>query len=422
MSIGSPVVFDAAPKNRQFSRLIATSTRRDDPNFFEEKLLQQLICETPDVLPVREFLPSTSALFHLGREVPVDIGDKEGYIDNLLVTNDGYVVIVETKLYRNPEAIREVVAQTLQYGTAMWQMPILELETRIRRGENPSLQRDESIRDCVSRLAIANQVPSAFLADDFEDTLDRHWRRGEVLLLVASDSIRIGVGRVTHWLNEQGSSSPFRFGLVELRFYAFGNQRLVVPRAVLKTQEVSRYVVAVDIQPIPEVNVSAKVTDDFQSATGGKRQESRPVKAASAPLTKGTLLQLLRPEDRDAASRLIEQLEILQFEPKGTVSTLKFGFTSSDGEFHSLVALDKSGVWVGPLKKDADRLGLEAVLDFRKGVNQFAPFYKSEQLSHLIGFGCAGKYQQVEQSAADFAAFLDVFRTKIAAELEQQEE
>jgi hypothetical protein len=175
MSIGSPIVFDAASKDRQFRRLTATSTRRDDPNFFEEKLLQQLICETPDVLPVREFLPSTSALFHLGKEVPVDIGGSEGYIDNLLVTNDGYIVIVETKLYRNPEAIRQVVAQTLQYGMAVWQMPVLELEARIRRGQNPALRREENIRDCVSRLAIANQVPSAFLADDFEDALERHW-------------------------------------------------------------------------------------------------------------------------------------------------------------------------------------------------------------------------------------------------------
>lgn len=85
------------------------------------------------------------------------------------------------------------------------------------------------------------------------------------------------------------------------------------------------------------------------------------------------------------------------------------------------MALDKSGVWVGPLKRDADRLGPDAVLNFRKGVNQFAPFYKNEQLSHLIGFGSAGKYRQVEQSAAAFAAFLDVYRTKITNELEPAE-
>jgi hypothetical protein len=262
-----------------------------------------------------------------------------------------------------------VIAQTLQYGMAIWQMPVLELENRIRRGHNPSLLRDESIRDCVSRLAIADQVSSASLADDFEDALERHWRRGEVLLLVASDSIRIGVRRVTDWLNEQGSSSPFKFGLVEMRFYALGNQRLVIPRAILRTQEVARYVVAVDIQPSTEVSVTAKVTDDFQSATGGKLQESHPVKAASVLITKGTLLQLLHPEDRQAASRVIEQLEILHFEPQGAASTLKFGFTGDDGEFHSLVALDKSGVWVDLHKKDAGRLGLDAMLDLREGVN-----------------------------------------------------
>jgi len=65
---------------------------------------------------------------------------------------------------------------------------------------------------------------------------------------------------------------------------------------------------------------------------------------------------------------------MLKFEPQGTPATLKFGFTSGDGEFHSLVALDKAGAWVGPLKKDADRLGTDAMLAFRKGTNQFAHF------------------------------------------------
>jgi hypothetical protein len=179
--------------------------------------------------------------------------------------------------------------------------------------------------------------------------------------------------------------------------------------------------VTVDIHPSAEVNITANVTDDFQSATGGKRQESRPIKVASIPLTKGTLLQVLRPEDRDAASQLIEQLEILKFEPQGTPATLKFGFTSDDGEFHSLVALDKSGAWVGPLKKDAERLGPDAILAFRNGVNQFAPFYREDQLKRPIGFGRAGKYRKLEESVAAFAAFLDAYRTKIIEQLEPAE-
>ncbi|MBK7813129.1 MAG: hypothetical protein IPJ52_01860 [Rhodocyclaceae bacterium] len=127
MSIGSPIVFGETQDTRQFIPLAAISTRRDDPNSFDEDLLQELIDATPNILPIRDFLPSTSALFALGREVAVDIGGSEGFIDNLLVTNDGYLVIVETKLYRNPEATRDVVTQTLQYGMSVGRMPLLEL-------------------------------------------------------------------------------------------------------------------------------------------------------------------------------------------------------------------------------------------------------------------------------------------------------
>ena len=138
MSTGTPVLFGSDSQGRRFKAFAAISTRRDDLNSFDERLLQSLIEETPDVLPVREFLPSAARLFSLGREVPVDLGGSEGFIDNLLVTNDGYVVIVETKLYRNPEATRDVVAQTLQYCMAVGRMPMLELESRIRRGKRAS--------------------------------------------------------------------------------------------------------------------------------------------------------------------------------------------------------------------------------------------------------------------------------------------
>lgn len=415
MSIGSPIVFGDAPQGRQFKPLVAISTRRDDPNSFEEKLLQTLIHESPNVLPVREFLPSSSVLLSLGREVPVDIGGGDGLIDNLLVTNDGYIVIVETKLYRNPEATRDVVTQTLQYGMAVGRMPILELEARIRQGQNPALRRDESIRDCVSRLATDDQGLTAALADDFEESLERNLRRGEILLLVVSDGIRLGVERVTHWLNEQGSSAPFKFGLVELKFYRFGDQRLAIPRTVLKTRELSRHVVVVDIQPNAEVSVAARVTDEFQNTSGGKARESRPVRAASPPLTKNALLQLITPEEeRLAASRVIEQLEALGFDhQKATGSFLNFGFADQNGDSHTLACLGQGGVWSYPLKRDRDLLGVDAVIGFHKQANQFGRFYRDDQMDKLDSTGCQVKYRQLEDSAAGFAAFLDTYRVKI---------
>jgi hypothetical protein len=306
-----------------------------------------------------------------------------------------------------------VVTQTLQYGMAVCRMPVLEIEAKIRRGQNPALRHDESIRDCVVRLA-DEQGQSAALADDFEDALEQHLRRGEILLLVVSDGIRLGVERVTHWLNEQGSSTPFTFGLVELKFYELGDhQRLVIPRTVLKTREVSRHVVVVDIQSSAEVNVLATVTDDFLGAAGGKVQESRPIRTASVPLNKGTLLQLLRPEDRQAASAVIDQLEVLGFDQEGTPSSLKFGFTGIDGAFHLIAALNISGVWLGPYKVDADRVGLEALLEFKREANKFTSFYRPDQLITRHNGGCAGRFRILEPVAAKFAAFLNALRIKL---------
>lgn len=87
MSLNTPIVIKEGPGYLQFTPLKGISARRDDPSSFNESLLQELINSTPCVLPIREYLPSTTALFSLGREVPVDLGANNGYIDNLLVTN-----------------------------------------------------------------------------------------------------------------------------------------------------------------------------------------------------------------------------------------------------------------------------------------------------------------------------------------------
>lgn len=413
MSLNTPIVIQEGPRGLQFTPLKGISARRDDPNSFNESLLQELIDSTPCVLPIREYLPSTTALFSLGREVPVDLGANNGYIDNLLVTNDGYLVIVETKLYRNPEGIREVIAQTLQYGMAVGQMPMAELEARIKRGQSPALTTGENIRDCVLRQATERDRPG-LPADDFDEALERHLRRGEILLLIVSDGIHVGVERVTHWLNEQGNSSPFKFGLVELKFYTHGTDRLVIPRTVLKTREVSRHVVVVDIRPTMEVATTAQVIDEYRNAGGGVSQESRPIKAASPAMTKSQLVQLIAPEELSAASLLLNAFEAYPFDFRGTPSTLQVGFTypPEGGEFHPLAYLLKGGVWAYPLLALRRILGSELVLAFHQEVNQLGQFYRSDQVENSESTGCQVRYGQLQEVADQFAAVIDSYRSK----------
>ena len=421
MSLGSPVVItEVAGQQLHFQSLEVVSTRRDDPNSFKEELLRDLIAASPDVLPIREYLPSTTALFSLGREVALDLGGLQGRIDNLLVTNDGYLVIVETKLYRNPEGIRDVVAQTLQYGRAVGDMPIRELERRIKDSEFPVLNRNESIRECVVRLA-AKQSKSALLADDFEESLERHLRQGEFLLLIVSDGIYVAVERVTHWLNKYGKpGNPFKFGMVELKVYTNGAERLVVPRTVLKTREISRHVVVVDIRPKIDVDTTATVTDGFKNNAGENLQESGAVKAATQPMTKSHLLQVIASDEKEAAAVLLERLEDYRFDLRETSSYLQIGFEFPDdgGDYYPLAKLGNGGLWVHPLKTLRDLVGLEGMLEFHRGLNQFGLFYRDEQLNDPDSAGCVLKYRQLSATVDGFAAFLDAFRTQAIAVLE----
>lgn len=419
MNFGRPIVFNEGAQPRCFVSLEGISARRDDPKSFNESLLQELIDATPNVLPVREYLPSTTTLFSLGREVPVDLGANNGYIDNLLVTNDGYLVIVETKLYRNPEGIREVIAQTLQYGMAVGQMPVMELEARIKRGQSPALTGNESIRDCVSRQAAEQNHPAA-LADDFDEALERHLRRGEMLLLIVSDGIHIGVERVAHWLNGQGNSSPFKFGLVELKFYAHGNERLVVPRTVLKTREVSRHVVVVDVRPQAGAEASAVVRDEFRSSpSGGKIQESRIIKAAKAPLTKSQFLQLVSAENLPTVSQLLEQLESQGLDQNGSPSLLRVGITYPDGgDFFGLAFLGQNDLYLNLPKRILKVIDDETALGFRRQGSLFG-FYRQDQIENPNSLNV--KYHQIKDNIFEFADFLGEYRRKFTEALQADE-
>jgi hypothetical protein len=81
---------------------------------YDEAWLQELLRSQPDILPVAEIEPIFFPMIPIGREV----GTGTGAIDNLFISHRGYLILVETKLWRNPEAKREVVAQVIDYGSA----------------------------------------------------------------------------------------------------------------------------------------------------------------------------------------------------------------------------------------------------------------------------------------------------------------
>src|SRR3546814_9582121 len=102
----------------------------------DENWLQTLIHDHPAILPVSDIEPGFGDLIAAAREVPCG----HGYIDNLYLTPSGDIVLVETKLWRNSQMRREVVAQALDYVAALSRMGYEAFETAVTRGQQAPTQ------------------------------------------------------------------------------------------------------------------------------------------------------------------------------------------------------------------------------------------------------------------------------------------
>lgn len=222
---------------------------------FSEHWIQSLIFDHPELLPAREIDDDFDQLIAIGREIPV----LSGSIDNLYISPKGKLCLVETKLWRNPEAHRTVLAQLLDYAKDLAQLDYRDLEERVKR----YFQVRKSHYSSIFEVVTAKVQDENLDAISFEAELRRSLSTGDFLLLIVGDKIRPQVAM----LAESVQAAPhleFTIGLVELSLYYLGGDPwplLVVPSLVGRTYEVSRGVIRIRYEEKkPEVDVSAVET------------------------------------------------------------------------------------------------------------------------------------------------------------------
>jgi hypothetical protein len=128
------------------------------------------------------------------------LATSNGYIDNLLMTPSGDIAIVETKLFRNPQARRAVLAQVLDYATALFGMDYagfekavltasfaprigpISLYAALASPDQPvivrprTLARTETIKRYVYEIAPAGTVPTKPVVDRCESlSSEAYW-------------------------------------------------------------------------------------------------------------------------------------------------------------------------------------------------------------------------------------------------------
>ena len=307
---------------------------------FRENVLQKLLAEHPEVLPINEIEPAFQPLIFLGREIPTRVGS----IDLLYSTPAGYLTIVETKLWDNPEARRQVVAQIIDYATEISYWSFDELRAAIGKSQNengdlPMIDIVENIKTKVDDLDQTNYI----------DSISRNLRKGNFLLLVVGNGIHEGVENISEYL-QKNPSLHYSLALVELNLYRLNKDQdyplYVQPRTLAKTIELVRAIV--DIKAPPELDISVKIPTEEEVKKGKSRRR----------LTEEIFFEeLAANKSKEFADQVYELM--MELKDMGLVSiwrsssvSMRFPDPGGSGYLFTVIVFDLSGTaYIGWLER-----------------------------------------------------------------------
>lgn len=206
---------------------------------FTERWLQEQLFTNPASLPFGEINPSYQEVVPLCMEMNTTAGP----IDLIYVTPQGKVVIVETKLWRNPEARRKVIGQILDYAKELqrWSYSDLQREVSRRLGQKGNVPFE------LVQQRFPNTEESLFV-----DGVSHSLAQGDFMLIVAGDGIRSDAEAMVQFL-EHTANMRFTLAMIETAVYQTKDKSLtfIQPRTLFKTKEVKRTVYINDIGDTP---------------------------------------------------------------------------------------------------------------------------------------------------------------------------
>lgn len=215
----------------------------------DEATLRDLLFAQPQALPIAAIDGD------YGDPIPVctELATPAGYVDAVYVNARGRLVLAEFKLWRNPEARREVIGQIIDYAKDLASWGYEDLQRQVSRALGRT-------GNALYQL-VRERHPETEEAH-FVDEVTRRLARGEFLLLIVGDGIREGVRGIVDFVQAH-SGLRFNLALVEAALYRDGPQRLIVqPRVIARTEILQRTVFERGEATGPEPERQASPSDE----------------------------------------------------------------------------------------------------------------------------------------------------------------
>ena len=214
----------------------------DEDTPLDERWLQELVFKHPEAIPMEQIEPDLGELIPVCLELPL----RCGFLDNLYATPDGDLVVVEVKLWRNHEMRRSVMAQVLDYASAMFDLSYEQLDDAVKSAERSG---GRSLFEIVK-----TESPEALEEPVFIDAVSHNLRTGRIVVLVVGDGIRSELETLNQGLQVH-AGFQFTFGMVELTVYEpTKGDFLLVPRTLAKTHLIDRGIVSIE-GPIDQIRL-----------------------------------------------------------------------------------------------------------------------------------------------------------------------
>lgn len=219
------ILIDPSTNGRRLYRKVSLEQRTGGR---DEKWLQKLLFDQPELVLLDEidfgagdFVPLTRefSLLHYGKTV---------FLDILGVSRSGRLVLVECKLWRNPQARREVIAQILEYAALLRGQTFGDLSAQLARklgtlSANPLFE-------------LARQKWPDLDEARFVDAVTHSLATGDFYLIVAGDGMRSELRKIADHLNSSQLRAA-RFAMLEVGVWqGDGGETLVVPHVPVATE------------------------------------------------------------------------------------------------------------------------------------------------------------------------------------------
>jgi hypothetical protein len=286
---------------------------------FDESWIQQLVFNHPATIPIRQIEPGFGPLVSVCRELPT----AHGPVDNLLMTGSGDIVIVEAKLWRNPQARREVVAQALDYASCLFKMSYEEFEHAVKKGQYGDKQAPKTLYEFFSSL------PDVPAEQNFVDAVSSNLARGSIVVIVLGDGIRTEVKLLADVLQSH-AGFHFTFALVELNvFQTPDGGLLIVPGVLAQTEMIERGIVRFEDGKLSIVGSTQRAADNVKAGNISAEKFFEAISSLGARIPEKLKLFINRLETIGAYPEYQKSLNLKWDPPSG--KPVNLGYINPSG-------------------------------------------------------------------------------------------